>query len=474
MAVILRAAATVLPRLGRGPLLRLAAHLGRTAAEAKVKVVKHMPLSFVPHTLTLTARTVSLPPLRAALAAAAVSGAGPLAAGANDQPFLAAALAAIAERRFGASTRGRWLRDLSADCCVCSRMLNADEQEALRGTVAERLMDDHERLAEQLHDAAAGIGEPFASLEVTPEEVDWSICLLLHHGLPGADPPASARKGSEAGGGGGGGSLVLAPGLLDGVQRHYDGALCAELARNVAPTGRLPGWALVPARDMAVGEQVWLCAPGASNPQFLALYGIAYADNPFGPVMMQGGVLETRLAAARGAAESANCQPEDVTTLSLHHNKSATLTDENVRCSSLVWMGDIGAAFEAMEAGYFATWPRREAVAQDRWLAAEATLYRSVGASCNRSLEALRESAKIATLERLQQAAAAGRELSRLSLLVRARDVELHKDCARWTAARSEMLIGADMPSQHSDQAWRPGASASSGADAWPPTHEEL
>eukprot|EP00927_Polykrikos_kofoidii_P054530 TRINITY_DN48940_c0_g1_i1.p1 TRINITY_DN48940_c0_g1~~TRINITY_DN48940_c0_g1_i1.p1 ORF type:complete len:548 (+),score=91.27 TRINITY_DN48940_c0_g1_i1:283-1926(+) len=473
-AAVFRAIAPFVPSEQRFAVFRFAAAMSGTASEAKIKVDKHSLLAFVPHTLALSAKTVSNAPLRAALSKAA-TGTGPLAAKSSDRPMLVAALTAIAERRGGKSVRGLWLRELPSGCCVCSRMFSKDEREALRGTVAERILADHERLAGELRVVGAALGEPFTSREITWEEADWSICVVLHHGISGADPSVSPRFGGD----GSGGSLLLAPGLLDGVQRHWNDAMCSGLAKNVAPTGRLPGSALVAPKDMLAGDPVWLCAGHASNAHLLAMYGVAFPDNPNGAVMLQGGVPDDRLMAVESATERAKCSHEDSTTLALMHDAPAVLTDENVKCSSLVWMQSVGDALEAIEAAYFATWPRREAAADDRWLVAEANFYKGLGAGCSRSLEVLRESSDDASfLVRLREAASGGRELSRLALLVRQRDIELHEACVHWASNRSDVLseqVGAEVSSNRAQRPhWMWSSNSGGTADSWPPLHEEL
>lgn len=392
-------------------------------------------LTFVPHTSSLTPSAVSEPELRKALAGfvvAAEEGAsadvGELAAEKRRRAaVVATALGIVAEARLaelrqssGKSKFAPWLRRLPRSLRF-STAFTADQRAALAGTAANAPLQEHDHLLEDLHEAAASLPY-FSSRPVTEEEATWSLALVTRYGLPNAA----------------GDVLMLVPGLLDGVQPHWDPTRCSELARNVAPTGKLPGWALVAGRSMKPADAVYLCTGRASNAHTLAVWGTVIADNPHGAILSRGGAAQAQFEAARVDAGRAGCQAEEVP-LALQHNESAILTQGNVICSSLMWMDSIGDALEAMSSGYFAAWPRN-ATAQKRWLAAEAGLYNGLGSGCNRSLEVVLGGADDEVLERLRVAADGGEEISKLVLRVRNADVALYTQCERWAAERAQAL----------------------------------
>jgi len=249
-------------------------------AVARLRVAERAVLAFVPRALALAPRP---------------------AAGGQPEPRVATALVAIAEARNASAPRHAWLRSLPRQFAF-SQVFSADCRAVIGAGFARGLLDDHERLLQELLSLRPPL---LAESPVTREEALWGLGLVMHLGI--------------------GEGAALAPGLLDGVPRHWGEDRCAELVPDVAPDDRRePGWALVARQAIAPGEPVRLCSlGGAPNAELLATFGVAYPDNPFGPSLLQGP--PSLAAELRDAALEADCDPAVVVQLRLHRDAGAVL-----------------------------------------------------------------------------------------------------------------------------------------------------
>eukprot|EP00913_Durusdinium_trenchii_P003191 g2951.t1 len=211
-------------------------------------------------------------------------------------------------------------------------------------------------------------------------DAEWILGFYLHHNVEGH----------------------FVPGLLDGLLRHWDLHRCSPLARDVAATGRLPGWAVLAGKGMKTGEEVFLCSE-QPNGQLWAMYGIIYPENPHGAALTQGTISDSLLDAMLQQAQLTCRRSEDL------------LSASNLRCASVLWLGGGEAAFHALQAGYFDSWPRPPGATFAVWREAEGRLYRQLVKECNSSKMVL-STVDAATLEEVKQDRS---QVSKSALLVR-------------------------------------------------------
>eukprot|EP00931_Biecheleriopsis_adriatica_P060691 TRINITY_DN36462_c0_g1_i1.p1 TRINITY_DN36462_c0_g1~~TRINITY_DN36462_c0_g1_i1.p1 ORF type:complete len:496 (+),score=109.12 TRINITY_DN36462_c0_g1_i1:23-1510(+) len=376
-------------------------------AMTTVQVESGSALAFVPNTLAFSLASVPAA-LRQELEDVRASEEGAVL---QRHPGLALALAALAVRLGSSglqelqSPAAAWLRSLPTEWTYSWR-LSATQRAGLRGTMAASVIQEHDEILAELKNlrlkqVADGRG-------LSDSEAAWVLGLQLHHGQED--------------------DAALVPGLLDGLQRHWDLRMCSGMARNAAVTGRLPGWALVASKSLHKGEQVYICT-GLANSRMLAMYGVAHPGNTNGAIFSQSAV---QLDEILLQADDASCDRNSVRSLFLMRDVDAVISNDNIRCSSYGWMGSVAIAKQAMQAGYFEAWPRSN-TSSPFWRQSEASFYANVLQICDSTREEIR-SAENATLSELQQDTQ--NELSQLVLLVREEELELFDLCFQWASAR--------------------------------------
>ncbi|CAJ1401192.1 unnamed protein product [Effrenium voratum] len=384
------------------------------------RVKEKGPLSFVPNTLMLSKPTPEMEEQLDSLSASERSFL-------DRHPGLATALGALLLRRSASNASGSiaWLRALPAEMPF-SGMLNREQRMALHGTTAQRTVDINDEILQELQRLKL-------KQALKRSEAAWALGFFLHHGL-------------EQG--------VFAPGLLDGVARHWDQRLCGALALNAPVTGRLPGTALLgPARDMEPGEQVFVCSE-LPNGQLFAMYGAAYQNNPQGVALTQGSVPDNLLDSMLQQAElEFECQRAEARSLYLRR-QAELLSSRNLRCSSVLWLGGGSEARRAKE--YLETWPRPDS---SDFREKELRLYTQVAQQCNSSFLEIQAANHTA----LAKVYSDKGRLSKMVVMVRTQELQLYDHCLRWCAQRVAQLSG-----EPSDAEASAGKAAASGSKAFP------
>lgn len=318
------------------------------------------------------------------------------------------ATAALLLRTSGARGNGSqpevdWIHSLPSSWPFIG-LLTTAQKTILQGTKAERPIEANEELLKLLQ------GMHLEGRTLSATDAEWILGFYLHHNVEGH----------------------FVPGLLDGLLRHWDLHRCSPLARDVAATGRLPGWAVLAGKGMKTGEEVFLCSE-QPNGQLWAMYGIIYPENPHGAALTQGTISDSLLDAMLQQAQL-TCRRSEVRTLLLRSGD--LLSASNLRCASVLWLGGGEAAFHALQAGYFDSWPRPPGATFAVWREAEGRLYRQLVKECNSSKMVL-STVDAATLEEVKQDRS---QVSKSALLVREMELQLFQHCIDWSSRRLDVL----------------------------------
>eukprot|EP00434_Breviolum_minutum_P034480 symbB.v1.2.030522.t2/scaffold3438.1/size56642/2 len=306
-----------------------------------------------------------------------------------------------------------WIRSLP-ETWPFSWSLTEAQKHVLQGTKAQRPIATNDLVLSQLEDMEV------QGRHLSHSDAKWILGFFLHHGLEGQ----------------------FMPGLLDGLVRHFDLSRCAGLAKNVAATGRLPGWALLAQKVMKAGEQVFLCTE-QPNGQLFAMYGVVYPDNPTGVALTQATIQDSMLDSLLQQAQL-TCDHSEVRSLFLRRSEEL-LTPRNLRCSSVLWLGGGEISRRALSFGYLDTWPRPVVASVGElevktWRLAELKLYQLLMKECNASKDGL-HTVDIDILEGVKH------ENSRLSksvLLVRDQELRLFEHCERKKQEELKEMLKAE------------------------------